>query len=106
MRAAAWVPWPAIRLVVNGQVVFEALLPPRVDTLLDHTVELPLSLDADSWVLAEAGTPIGVMASAVKVEWPTPWAWILPEYEPLAFTNPVRVDVDGDGVFTAPGLPR
>ncbi|MSQ02063.1 MAG: hypothetical protein EXR71_09255 [Myxococcales bacterium] len=106
VRAAAWVPCPALRLVVNGEVVFEALLPARHDTLLDQTVELPLALGADAWVLAEAGTPIGVMESGVSVDWPAPWAWILPEYEPLAFTNPVRVDVDGDGLFTAPGLPR
>lgn len=105
VRAAAWVPCPAVRLVVNGELLFETLLPRRDDVILDHIVELPLSLKGDAWVLAEAGTPIGVMQSDVQVDWPAPWAWILPEYEPLAFTNPVRVDVDGDGAFSAPGLP-
>jgi hypothetical protein len=30
---------------------------------------------------------------------------LAPGFEPFAFTNPIFVDADGDGHWTAPGLP-
>ena len=31
---------------------------------------------------------------------------VLPGFVPFAFTNPIFVDVDGNGRFDAPGLPE
>jgi hypothetical protein len=103
VRAAAWVPCPVVRLVVNG-VAQEVTLPERDAVALDETYTWPLDPGEDAWVLAEAGEPMALLESGASAPLPEPWAWILPEYEPLAFTNPVRLDVDGDGVFTPPGL--
>ena len=33
------------------------------------------------------------------------YAELLPEFTPFAFTNPIFVDADGDGRWTAPGHP-
>ncbi len=104
LRAAAWVPCRAVRLVVNGVVVAEVLLPDRAaGEALDYTASWPLSPAADAWVLAEAGLAEADLLGDEAVELPAPWRWVLPEYEPLAFTNPVRLDVDRDGEYTPGG---
>lgn len=107
VRAAPWVPCPAVRLIVNGELVVERALSDRAgEVLLDETYRWPLSFAADAWVVAEAGTPLAALERDLPTAQPAPWRWILPEYEPMAFTNPVRVDADGDGTFTPPGLER
>ncbi|MCB9664675.1 MAG: CehA/McbA family metallohydrolase [Alphaproteobacteria bacterium] len=104
VRAAPWVPVPELRLVVDGEVVHtEALEAPPAGTVLDVERVLPLTLDADAWVLAEAGwavTPHTGPQPAVGGD----YAVVAPGYVPLGFTNPVRVDADGDGGWTPPGL--
>ena len=73
------------------------------DGVLDYSVTLALpALSEDGWVLAEAGRGLDTSPSeeALGV-----YALIAPEYSPIGFTNPVLLDVDGDGAWTAPGLP-
>ncbi|MEO1935038.1 MAG: hypothetical protein ABGX04_09675, partial [Myxococcales bacterium] len=55
---------------------------------------LPLAFERDAFVTVEVeGKPEGLYRDA------------LPDYTPFAFTNPIFVDVDGNGRFDAPGLP-
>jgi len=46
------------------------------------------------------------MTDGIRLSDPTPeLAVIAPRALPMAFTNPIFVDVDGDGMYTAPGTP-
>ncbi len=65
-----------------------------------------LDLPRDSFLTLEAGAPL----DAVPAEWAASHAGEYAEvvargFLPAAFTNPIWVDVDGDGRFAAPGLP-
>ena len=57
----------------------------------------------DSFI-AEAGISEAALKQKDDPVISGPWVWILPEYFPIGFTNPVRVDEDRDGAFTPPGL--
>jgi hypothetical protein len=87
VRAAAWVPLRELRVFVNGApVVARELAGPGVE-------EIPLAFDRDAFVTIEVeGPALGVYAE------------LYPSFTPFAFTNPIFVDADGDGAWTAPGL--
>ncbi|MCB9662951.1 MAG: PHP domain-containing protein [Alphaproteobacteria bacterium] len=106
VRAAPWVPVAEVRLVVDGEVVHrEALDAQAGPGAARWTLEVPVTLAADAWVLAEAGVPPDDPGGADAVKRPAgDYAVVAPGYVPLAFTNPVRVDADGDGAWTPPGL--
>lgn len=99
VRAASWVPVPELRVVVDGEVVHRVDLSgaPRTNGLLDQRQVWRFTPAADAFVVVEAGWPL---------EAPTPepaalgtYALVAPGHLPLAFTNPVRVDADGDGLW-------
>jgi hypothetical protein len=107
VAAAPWVPLHEVRLLADGEVVkryrgsdFEQRDGVRLHATEQFTFEhdvfltleagVPLTAERDSW-LAEHG---GVYSDALA-----------PHYLPMAFTNPVYVDVDGNGVFDPVGLP-
>jgi hypothetical protein len=98
VRAAGWVDVRRVEVVVNGRVVHTHPIPHREGAvprpgraLLTRT----LSLEEDSWivVLARGERTLDVVLPFSKGI-------------PAAFTNPVFVDVDGDGRFLAPGARR
>jgi hypothetical protein len=107
VKAAPWVPVDEVRLLVNGEVVrvFRELAEPPEVLRLSERVELRLR--ADGFLTVEAGVPLdteparwisrrgGVYASLVA-----------PGFVPQALSNPIWVDVDGDGAIAAPGLPH
>jgi len=111
VRATNWMPVQEVRLVANGFTVMkftgsQLKSPPRSPwsqgkgrvTRLDTTVTLPVS--QDTYFLVEAGAPVDgtpvLPANFARM--------IVPGLEPMAFTNPIFVDLAGDG-FDAPGLP-
>lgn len=104
VQAAPWIPVEEIRLVVNGQVErtipLAALDPPPV-TRYAGTVSLTLA--RDSWVVLEAGAALPSSTSQ-EPAWPAAYTKVTSGFSPLSFTNPVFVDVDGNGRFDAPGL--
>jgi hypothetical protein len=103
VQAASWVPVPQVRLVIDGVVVELEELPARAEgEALDRTFRWPLALEADGWVLAEAGWPLDGELSPADLPGGD-YALVAPGYVPLGFTNPVRVDVDGGG-WRPPGL--
>jgi hypothetical protein len=101
VRAASWVPVDELRMVVDGEVVRAEPVPDVRDArgVLDYAVAWPVPLDEDGWVLVEAGIPIDDRPGTRVVPRPGLYGLVAPEYLPIAFTNPVRVDVDGDGAW-------
>ena len=88
VEAAPWV--PVSRLVVrwNGEVVRDE--PIRAGAPVEHG----LDFGGDGFLTVEvSGEPSG------------DYALVAPGFVPFAFANPIFVDADGDGRFTAPGLP-
>ena len=87
VRAAPWVPVSRLRVWWNGAAIHEGDITPGIP------VELPLRFERDGFVTLEvSGEPTGDYAVVVR------------GFVPLAFTNPIFVDADGDGRFSAPGL--
>lgn len=88
VRRASWIPVSTIRVLVDGAVVHEGAIPD------DGALRLPLEAVRDAFVTVEVwGEPTADYAA------------IAPGFRPFAFTNPIFLDADGDGRFSAPGLP-
>ena len=110
-----WMPVDQLRVIVNGQQVpvtvngAAATLTPTpamltataTPTLLTGTVVVPMPANAKgAWIVVEAGVPLST-AGAYAVG--TPWNKIMRGIYPIAVTNPIFVDVTGNG-YTSPGL--
>jgi len=88
VRAASWVPVDRLRVYRDGALVASRRIEPMTP------VEIPLSFERDAFVTVEVeGVPDET------------WSAVVPGFTPFAFTNPIFVDADGDGAWTAPGLP-
>jgi hypothetical protein len=85
---ADWIPISTWRVYVNGERVHSAPI------ARGESAALPLAFAADALVTVEVQGP----ATGLYRD-------VLPGFVPFAFSNPIRVDADGDGRFTAPGLP-
>ncbi len=91
VQAAHWVRCDTVRIIGNGEVVQTILLQDQSRTVrFEGTVTLQPTID--TWYIVEA-TGSKSMAPLVP-DAPVP-------IMPLAFTNPIWVDADGDGRFTA-----
>jgi len=85
---APWVPVAEARVYVNGVLAERRPLEGPAELLF------PLHFPSDAFVTIEVeGKPSGAYAA------------VLPGFIPFAFTNPIYVDADRDGRWTAPGLP-
>lgn len=85
--AAPWIDISEVRVFVSGEKV--STHPAERGSRL----EVPLRFSRDGFVTVEV--------------WGEPsedYALVLPEFIPFAFTNPIWVDADGDGVWTPPGV--
>jgi hypothetical protein len=113
VQAANWIPVEEVRVIANGftTLTFDATTSPKVSAppaspysqalgkITRFDAEIPVNLAADTYFIVEAGTKLAPL--------PTPDALIdkiVPGMIPLGFTNPIFVDLAGDG-FDAPGLP-
>ena len=93
---AGFVPIDEVRVLVNGVVVHAG--PERAGAL-----DLPLA--RDGFVTLEAGAPLDADPALWIRAHPGLYSEaIAPGFVPAAFTNPVFVDVDGNGRFDPPGL--
>jgi hypothetical protein len=87
VMTADWIDADEIRVFVNSRLVNEATIPE------DGLYSIDLEFDRDAFVLVEVeGRPGSAYAD------------VYPGFIPYAFTNPIFVDADGDGIWTAPGL--
>lgn len=87
VRSAVWVGAQTISVQINGETIETRTL----DDSGKFTFELTFSKDAllTVEVHGEAGADYQV---------------VYPQFTPYAFTNPIYVDADGDGKWTAPGI--
>jgi hypothetical protein len=89
VRAAPWVDVTRVVLIVSGRVTREEAIP-RSEAPERHRMRTELPVTEDTWLVAVVRGDNDMDA-------------VLPEAgaKPMAFTNPVYVDVDGDGAFGA-----
>ncbi len=92
VQAAAWVPVPEVRLILDGEVVVTEKLAPLPSSREVHrgTFTWDLHLDEDSWVLVEAGWPV----EDRKTLRGGLYSQVAPGHIPVGFTNPVRISID------------
>jgi hypothetical protein len=93
---AGWVPIDEVRILVNGEVVL---------TGAERSGGLDLELARDGFVTLEAGAPLDADPAAWIRAHPGLYTEVIaPGFIATAFTNPVFVDVDGNGRFDPPGM--
>jgi hypothetical protein len=88
VRAAPWVPVSKARVFANGVLVEERAIRAGAE------LRVPLRFERDAFVTVE-----------VEGEADETYAALAPRFTPFAFSNPIFVDADGDGAWSAPGLP-
>jgi hypothetical protein len=87
-KAADWVPVSTLRVYVNA--AREREIPIRSGEIR----EVDLEFAGDAFVTVEVEGEVDASFEALN-----------PGFSSFAFTNPIFVDADGDGRWTAPGLP-
>jgi hypothetical protein len=100
VQAADWVPVSEVRLIERSQLIWSVALSEadrEADGRLDKTFLIDWTPGSeDSWLVAEAGYPIGQIPPPEELGI---YAGIAPGYVPLAFTNALRIDPEGDGWY-------
>jgi hypothetical protein len=106
VAAAPWVPVDEVRLLIGGEVTqaFRSL-PAVAPDGTRLAARLELTLEADTFVTLEAGLPLDADPDRWMAEQAGDYARIAPKFVPQAISNPIWVDVDGDGTVTPLGLP-
>lgn len=92
VQAASWIDCDRVRVILGGDEV--ACVPvPAARTPLRLETDIDVDVPRDSWIvlLVEGDEPVEVFPR--KQQRPV---------RPLAILNPIRVDADGDGAWTAP----
>jgi hypothetical protein len=105
VAAAAWVPVDEVRLLVNGEVArtYRDLVAAEKVMRLLRTDEI--EFERDAFLTLEAGAPLGADPQRWGAERGGVYSSIVaPGFVAQVISNPIYVDVDGDGRFTAPGL--
>jgi len=92
VRAPRWMDVRRAEAWVNGKLVASTTRVTPGDSVIRIQWEKVLRLEKDSWIV-------------VMVRGDRPLDVVLPGSgaKPFAFTNPIFVDIDGDGTFRAPG---
>ncbi len=88
VEAAPWVPVERVSVYVDGDRVA------NVPITAGETLSVPLRFERDGFVFVETWA-----------EPREPYSAVAPGFTPFAFCNPIFVDADGDGLWSAPGLP-
>jgi len=107
VRTTAWLPVEEVRVYVGGKLartvsVKQETTDPYSDKQTVHRVEVPLSIERDTFVVVEAGDSVERLLDATPHSGPL--GRLFPAVRVLAFTNPLLVDADADGDWTPPGL--
>jgi len=104
VAAAPWVPVEEVRLLRDGEVVrrFRDLAPG--DDVLRLEREVDLVLERDAFLTLEAGAPLDAETGAWAAAHAGLYTRLAPGAVSTALSNPIYVDVDGDGRSRAPGL--
>lgn len=112
VAAAPWIPVAEIRIRANGEIVArlsaaggdwtEPSDPFGTEGVVRFADTVEVTVAADAFLTIEAGFP--VEAGAVGGDPPELLDVVVPGARPIAFTNPIYVDVDGGG-YTPIGTP-
>ena len=103
VSAPSWVPVHEVRLISNGRVLHQVTLPnplPTTDGADPERFERTwsVSMPRDGWIVAEAGWFIDEAAPADPTTmFGDLYPKVAPNYVPVGFTNPIRVDADSNG---------
>lgn len=120
VAAAPWIPVQQIRILQDG-VVIDTLSPTTTPTdpfgtdgvvRYSGTVTVP-ALAADGFLTVEAGFALPTLEDTngdgqLDLDLgpaPMPFGAVVVDGHPEAFTNPIFIDVDGNGVYDPPGTP-
>jgi hypothetical protein len=116
VRSPAWMPVEEVRVIANGFVVasFDETTKPKVRGVPNDFTKtgrvnrfranVNLTAATDTYYVVEAGPKLPPSISTLPT--PPPIVDIVePDIVPLAFTNPIFVDRNGNSVFDPPGLP-
>jgi hypothetical protein len=87
VSSADWIPLTSVRVQLNGETIAE------LDASQKREFEVLINAQKDSFLTVEA---FGRVSAG--------YAAVYPGLSPYAFSNPIYIDADGDGVWTAPGL--
>lgn len=113
VQAANWIPVDEVRVIANGftTLTFDATTSPQVkagpknvysqalNRIVRFDAEVPVNLAVDTYFIVEAGAKLSPLPAPTELI-----DKIVPGMVPIGFTNPIFVDLGGDG-FDAPGLP-
>ncbi|MDH4197017.1 MAG: CehA/McbA family metallohydrolase [Candidatus Aminicenantes bacterium] len=99
VRRAPWVAVDEVRLVVNGERKLVFPVPDGPDAAPAFTRDIRIALDSDAYVVAEA---LGKTSLYPVVQRASTDGSLEMTVLPYAVTNPVFVDVDGNGRYDAP----
>jgi hypothetical protein len=87
VQAASWVPVESLRVYLNGRLYQEQAI------VRGDKVDIAIESDIDAFVVVE-----------VQGEADSMYSDILPGFTPFAFSNPLWIDADTDGKWSAPGV--
>lgn len=87
-RAASWVGLDTLRIYLNGRVWKEQKI--SANTLYSDSIHI----ERDSVLNVELSGPVTAL-----------YREVLPGFEPLALSNPIYIDADGDDHWQPPGVP-
>jgi hypothetical protein len=91
VSAASWIDVDRLEIISNGQSVITSAVQAAPDKIERSRLVLHLPVSRDCWVVA-------IARGSKALDDVLPYVGALP----FAFTNPVYVDTDADGVYTAP----
>jgi hypothetical protein len=101
VQAPCWIPVEEIRVFANGQLIARTALAPGCTSPLRYSNQLQFLPSVDTYYVVEAGQKLPIDGS--EPPWPTGIMSVLePAVLSLAFTNPIFIDVDGNGKFDPP----
>lgn len=116
VRSPAWMPVEEVRVIANGFVVasFDGTTKPKVRGVPNDFTKtgrtgrfranLTMTAATDTYYVVEAGPKLPPSVNTLPT--PPPIVDIVePDVLPLAMTNPIFVDRNGNSVFDPPGLP-
>ncbi|HMJ10111.1 MAG TPA: CehA/McbA family metallohydrolase, partial [Polyangiaceae bacterium] len=92
VQAPPWVELHHARLVLNGHVVRDVTIPPQALATDRFSYSTELAVDRDAWLVAVVwgDTPLTQVLAGTEVR-------------PFAFTNPIHLDANGDGLTRLAG---
>ena len=95
IQSAPWIAVDEVRVIVNGERKIILPIDAAKEQILKFQESISLNLENDSYVAVEvfgSGTLFPVVQRRLRNEGPSPYA----------LTNPIFVDVDGNGKFDSP----